>query len=98
MTSRESEGIWKTNIDPDLRDAELFLRIFRPRIDAGGPPAAVLALYQLPGTNSIQAVDGVKKLMEEAKRSFPPDMEYVVALDTTFAVREGIKEVLKTLQ
>lgn len=62
-----------------------------------GKPAAVLALYQLPGTNSIQAVDGVKKLMEEAKRSFPPDMEYVVALDTTFAVREGIKEVLKTL-
>lgn len=62
-----------------------------------GKPAAVLALYQLPGTNSIQAVDGVKKLMEEVKRSFPPDMEYVVALDTTFAVREGIKEVLKTL-
>jgi len=62
-----------------------------------GKPAAVLALYQLPGTNSIAAVDGVKKLMEEAKRYFPPDMEYAVALDTTFAVREGIKEVLKTL-
>ena len=57
----------------------------------------MLALYQLPGTNAIQAVDGVKKLMEEAKRSFPPDLDYVVALDTTFAVREGIKEVLKTL-
>jgi len=62
-----------------------------------GKPAAVLALYQLPGTNSIAAVDGAKKLLEEAKRSFPPDMEYAVALDTTFAVREGIKEVLKTL-
>ena len=48
MTSRESEGIWKTNIDPDLSDAELFLRIFRPRIDAGGPPAAVLALKMRP--------------------------------------------------
>ena len=57
----------------------------------------MLALYQLPGTNAIQAVDGVKKLMEEAKQSFPPDLDYVVALDTTFAVREGIKEVLKTL-
>ena len=62
-----------------------------------GKPSAVLALYQLPGTNAIQAVDGVKKLMEEAKRSFPPDLEYVVSLDTTLAVREGIKEVLKTL-
>ena len=62
-----------------------------------GKPAAVLALYQLPGTNSIQAVDGVKKLMEEAKLSFPPDLAYEISLDTTFAVREGIKEVLKTL-
>jgi HAE1 family hydrophobic/amphiphilic exporter-1 len=62
-----------------------------------GKPAAVLALYQLPGTNAIQAVDGVKRLMEQAKQSFPPDLEYAVSLDTTFAVREGIKEVLKTL-
>ena len=62
-----------------------------------GKPSAILALYQLPGTNAIQAVDGVKKLMEEAKKSFPPDLDYVVSLDTTFAVREGIKEVLKTL-
>jgi hydrophobic/amphiphilic exporter-1 (mainly G- bacteria), HAE1 family len=62
-----------------------------------GKPSAVLALYQLPGTNAIAAVDGVKKMMEEAQRTFPPDLEYKVSLDTTFAVREGIKEVLKTL-
>jgi HAE1 family hydrophobic/amphiphilic exporter-1 len=62
-----------------------------------GKPSAVLALYQLPGTNAIAAVDGVKKLMEDAKQSFPPDLEYEVSLDTTAAVREGIKEVLKTL-
>jgi HAE1 family hydrophobic/amphiphilic exporter-1 len=62
-----------------------------------GKPSAILALYQLPGTNAIQAVDGVKKLMEEAKQSFPPDLDYAVSLDTTQAVREGIKEVLHTL-
>ncbi|HSR10819.1 MAG TPA: efflux RND transporter permease subunit, partial [Thermodesulfobacteriota bacterium] len=62
-----------------------------------GKPSAVLGIYQLPGTNAIAAVDGVKKMLEEAKRSFPPDLEYAIALDTTLAVREGIKEVLKTL-
>ena len=62
-----------------------------------GKAGAVLALYQLPGTNAIQAVDGVKKLMEQAKKSFPPDMDYVIALDTTQAVREGLKEIVKTL-
>ncbi len=62
-----------------------------------GKAGAVLALYQLPGTNAIQAVDGVKKLMEQAKKSFPPDMDYVIALDTTQAVREGMKEIVHTL-
>ena len=62
-----------------------------------GKACAVLALYQLPGTNAIQAVDGVKDLMEQAKKSFPPDMDYAVALDTTQAVREGLKEILHTL-
>lgn len=62
-----------------------------------GKPAAVLALYQLPGTNAIQAVDGVKALMEQARKSFPPDMDYVIALDTTQAVREGLQEIVHTL-
>ncbi|MGW8185797.1 MAG: efflux RND transporter permease subunit, partial [Desulfobacterales bacterium] len=63
-----------------------------------GKPAAVLALYQLPGTNAIAAVDGVKKLMQEVKEtSFPPDLDYTIALDTTLSVREGIKEILHTL-
>ncbi len=62
-----------------------------------GKSGAVLALYQLPGTNAIQAVDGVKKLMEQARKSFPPDMDYVIALDTTQSVREGLKEIVKTL-
>jgi HAE1 family hydrophobic/amphiphilic exporter-1 len=62
-----------------------------------GKPAAVLALYQLPGTNAIAAVDGVTKLMEEVKKNFPPDLEYTIALDTTQSVREGIKEILHTL-
>ncbi|NTW35830.1 MAG: hydrophobe/amphiphile efflux-1 family RND transporter, partial [Syntrophobacteraceae bacterium] len=44
-----------------------------------GKASAVLAIYQLPGTNAIQAVDGVKKLMEEVKQtSFPADLDYVV--------------------
>ena len=62
-----------------------------------GKAGAVLALYQLPGTNAIQAVDGVKALMEQARKSFPPDMDYVIALDTTQAVREGLKEIVHTL-
>ncbi|MEW6077888.1 MAG: multidrug efflux RND transporter permease subunit [Thermodesulfobacteriota bacterium] len=62
-----------------------------------GKPSAILALYQLPGSNAIKAVDGVNKLMEELKQSFPQDLDYVVALDTTKSVREGLKEIVHTL-
>src|SRR5579863_8883166 len=31
-----------------------------------GKPSAIMAVYQLPGTNAVQAADGVKKLMAEA--------------------------------
>ncbi len=62
-----------------------------------GKPGAILALYQLPGSNAIAAVDGVTRLMEEVKKNFPSDLEYSIALDTTQSVREGIKEILHTL-
>src|SRR5258708_30780377 len=60
-------------------------------------PSAVIALYQLPGSNAVQAADGVNKLMAEAKKRFPEGMDYAIALDTTRAVTEGIREIVVTL-
>ncbi len=60
-------------------------------------PAAILACYQLPGSNAIKAAQGVRKLMAQAKQRFPADMDYAVSLDQTLAVTEGMHEILKTL-
>jgi HAE1 family hydrophobic/amphiphilic exporter-1 len=81
----------------DVARIELGSQTYALQGRLNGKACAVLALYQLPGTNAIKAVDGVKKLMEQAKKSFPPDMDYVIALDTTQAVREGLKEIVHTL-
>jgi len=62
-----------------------------------GQPAAGIAVYQLPGSNAVQTSAGVRKLMAEMKQRFPQDMEYVVSLDQTSAVTEGMKEIIKTL-
>src|SRR5215471_1346318 len=62
-----------------------------------GGPCALIALYQLPNSNAVDAADGAKKLMASLKQSFPPDLDYVVALDTTLAVTEGMKEIEHTL-
>lgn len=62
-----------------------------------GKPTAVVALYQLPGSNALEAANGAKKMMEELKSRFPDDLDYVVALDTTLPVTEGINEITHTL-
>ena len=62
-----------------------------------GKPAALIALYQLPDSNAVDAANKVKALMAKLKESFPPDMDYVLALDTTLAVTEGMKEIEHTL-
>src|SRR6202142_2966087 len=62
-----------------------------------GKPAAVIATYQLPGSNAVDAANGVKKLMAQMKERFPEDLDFDVALDTTRAVTEGIREIVITL-
>src|SRR5271167_4305084 len=62
-----------------------------------GQPSAILGIYQLPGSNAVQAAEGVRKLMEKMKQSFPADVDYVVTLDTTDAVRAGMHEIVQTL-
>ena len=62
-----------------------------------GQPAALVALYQLPGSNALAAAAGAKKMMEEAKLRFPVDLDYEVALDTTLAVTASMKDIEHTL-
>jgi hydrophobic/amphiphilic exporter-1 (mainly G- bacteria), HAE1 family len=81
----------------DVARVELGAQTYAQNSRVNGKPAAVLGLYQLPGTNAIKAVEGVRKLMKELKERFPPGLEYEVALDTTAAVTEGIHDIYKTL-
>jgi HAE1 family hydrophobic/amphiphilic exporter-1 len=62
-----------------------------------GKPSAILAIYQLPGSNAVQTVAGVRKLMAQMKQSFPEDIDYAVSLDQTQPVTEGMKEIVETL-
>jgi HAE1 family hydrophobic/amphiphilic exporter-1 len=62
-----------------------------------GKPGAIIAAYQLPGSNAVDAAAGVKKLMAQVKERFPEDMDFAVSLDTTLSVTQGIKEIIETL-
>jgi hydrophobic/amphiphilic exporter-1 (mainly G- bacteria), HAE1 family len=62
-----------------------------------GKPGAIIAAYQLPGSNAVDAAAGVKTLMAQMKERFPEDMDFAVSLDTTLSVTQGIKEIVETL-
>ena len=81
----------------DVARVELGAQSYNVKSRLNGQPSALIAVYQLPGTNAIAAAEGAKKMMAQLSERFPNDLQYVVALDTTKSVTEGIKEIVKTL-
>lgn len=61
-----------------------------------GKPTAGIAVYQLPGSNSLDVAKGVKERMSELSEAFPQGICYQVTLDTTDVVYDSINEVMKT--
>src|SRR6187399_1748936 len=81
----------------DVARIELGEQTYNLESRLNGQPAAAIGLYQLPGSNAVQASDAVRAFMKEAKQRFPADMDYAISLDQTDSVREGMREIVKTL-
>src|ERR1700736_5814152 len=81
----------------DVARVELGTQDYSMLSRLNGKPAAVIAVYQLPGTNAVQTVQGVRKLLAQMKQRFPEDVDYAISLDQTAPVTEGMKEILVTL-
>src|SRR5277367_5017738 len=81
----------------DVARVELGAQDYSVEGHLNGKPSAVIAVYQLPGSNAVQTAAAVRKMMTDAKRRFPGDMDYAVPVDTTLAVSAGMKEIVETL-
>jgi HAE1 family hydrophobic/amphiphilic exporter-1 len=81
----------------DVARVELGAQSYNMVSRLDGKAAAIVAAYQLPGSNAVQTANGIKKLMAELKGRLPQDVDYVVSLDTTEAVNQGMKEIVLTL-
>ena len=62
-----------------------------------GKPSAILACYQLPGSNAVDAAKLLRARIADLSKRFPTDLAYTVSLDTTAAVTAGMHEILYTL-
>jgi HAE1 family hydrophobic/amphiphilic exporter-1 len=94
VRAKPGEGILRLR---DVARVELGAQTYNMVSRLDGDPAALVAIYQAPGANAVATAAGVRRLMEEAKTRFPPDLNYVVALDTTLSVTAGINEIVHTL-
>ena len=61
-----------------------------------GQPTAAIAIYQQPGSNSLDVSKGVRAKMQELSQSFPQGIDYSVTLDTTDVIHASVDEVLVT--
>src|SRR5271154_3975003 len=81
----------------DLARVELGAQLYNIVGKLNGNPSAILAIYQLPGSNALDDEKEVLKLMAKLKQNFPADLDYSVSLDTTLAVSEGMHDIMHTL-
>jgi hydrophobic/amphiphilic exporter-1 (mainly G- bacteria), HAE1 family len=81
----------------DVARIELGVQSYTLMGRLNGKPSAILAIYQLPGSNATDDAAGVRKLMAQWKNRLPSDMAYAISLDQTRSVSEGIREILITL-
>jgi hydrophobe/amphiphile efflux-1 (HAE1) family protein len=59
--------------------------------------AVGIGVFQAPGSNALQLSTTVRATMEELKKNFPQGVDYRIVYDPTINVRDGIREVVKTL-
>ncbi len=60
-------------------------------------PSINMGMYQLPGTNSVETVNLLRKEIEEIKKTFPSDVDYVITYDATEYVRDSINAVYRAI-
>lgn len=82
----------------DVARIELGTQLYNATARFNGASAAVLSIYQIPGSNALQVADKVRETLAQLATRFPEDVEYVVSLDTTKAVTAGVDEIVHTLR
>ncbi|MEY3894705.1 MAG: hypothetical protein RLZZ214_224 [Verrucomicrobiota bacterium] len=81
----------------DVGRVELGAQTYDLRARLNKAPAGALGVYLAPGANALDTADNVKKILEEAKLRFPPDMDYEITLDSTLPIKASMESIVHTL-
>ncbi|WP_396174451.1 efflux RND transporter permease subunit, partial [Flavobacterium sp.] len=81
----------------DISRIELGSENYSSSARRNSSPSAVIALYQMPGSNALEVAEAAKKAMKEIAEKFPKDIEFQESLDTTLAITAGVEDIVHTL-
>jgi len=81
----------------DVGRVELGAQTYDLRARLNGAPAGAIGIYLAPGANAIETANNVRKILEDAKTRFPPDMDYDITLDSTLPIQASMHEIVHTL-
>ncbi|HEX4073301.1 MAG TPA: efflux RND transporter permease subunit, partial [Planctomycetaceae bacterium] len=81
----------------DVAKVEMGAQTYTQSCHLDSEPSAIVAVFQLPGSNALDVANRVKARMEELKSRFPPGLEYRIVYDTTPFIRQSIDDVIDTL-
>ena len=81
----------------DVARVQLGKFSYRSNSFVDGKRASYLRIYQAPGSNALDVAKGVYATLNNLKKSFPKDIDYVVPFESVSVVKVSISEVVKTL-
>ncbi len=81
----------------DIGSVELGRQTYAGFSRLNGQPSGNVVVYLAPGANAVETATAVEEFMVEAKKNFPPGIDYVVPYNSTQFVRAAISDVVHTL-
>lgn len=64
---------------------------------SNGRQAGFIIVFLSPGANAVQTQKNIVAFLEDAKKTFPPGLEYKIPYDSTRFVTTSVREVIQTL-
>jgi hydrophobe/amphiphile efflux-1 (HAE1) family protein len=59
--------------------------------------ASYLLIYQAPNSNALETAENVYATMDQLKKAFPGDIDYIVPFESVTVVKVSVHEVIETL-
>lgn len=81
----------------DVAKVELGADTYNIKSGYNNAPALIMAINQLPNSNSLQIVDKLRQKIADLTEVLPEDMDLQVAYDSTEYVRASIQSIIDTL-